>query len=108
MQNNTLQDTTPRALRALGLSRKARRKLGLRRLRPGYPKLNPGDAILVERPECGTTRRFLPGVLDFRTGTRAESPTKKLVGRFVLGREDLPRFRSRYAPHIGQKELARR
>lgn len=106
MKNNTLNDTSPRALRALGLSRKARRKLGLRRLRPGYPKLNPGDAILVERSECGTTRRFLPGRL-LDNGLRSGSPTKKLVGRFVLGRENLPRSRSRYAPHVGKKELAR-
>lgn len=73
-----------------------------RRKRPTYPVLSAGDSALPGRDECGITRRFLP--VDMKTG---ESPTKRLMGRFVFKRAINAPSRSRYAPHIGKKQDAR-
>jgi hypothetical protein len=71
--NPTIKDPARFLIRA--------KKRALRRKRPAYPALQPHECILVSRPECGETRRFLP--VDKKTG---RSPTRALSGQFVFCR----------------------
>lgn len=64
--------------------------------------LEAGHSALVNRPECGETRRFLP--LDRKLG---RSLTERLSGQFVFVREALPIHRSIYTPHAGNKQQAK-
>lgn len=81
---------------------KRRAERNKRRKRPGYPVVPAGERKLVTRPECGTTRRFLP--VDLKTG---KSPTLPLEGQFILRREMPNPSASRYLPHVGKKQAAR-
>jgi hypothetical protein len=73
-----------------------------RRTRPSYPAVPAGERSFVIRLECGTTRRFLP--VDPKTG---RSPTMPLEGEFIFLREMPKPSRSRYLPHVGNKQAAR-
>lgn len=61
-----------------------------------YPSLRVGQSILIDRPECGVNH--------FTNQSKAPD---MLIGKFVYSRPRQKPSRSRYAPHIGKKQLAR-
>lgn len=74
-------------------------KKALRRKRSETPRLNPGEGVRIDRPECGEN----VAVADAKGRYRGT-----LVGQFIFSRQPNKPSRSRYMPHAGNKELARK
>jgi len=64
-----------------------------RRSRPDYPALPAGMFTRVIRKEVGTTRHFF------------NEKSEHLVGRFIFIRPRARISRSKYTPHVGNKEM---
>jgi hypothetical protein len=71
-----------------------------RRKRPHYPSFPVGEGHEVERPECGRNIELL-------TPESKKRGRKVMQGKFLLERPIPKPTRSKYAPHIGKKQLAR-
>jgi len=71
--------------------------------RSSYPTLDIGQNQLVERAECGKTRRFLP----IKKG-QTTSVTTPFDGVFIFKRRSgAVARRSKYMPHVGNKQLSK-
>lgn len=78
----------------------------MRRRRASYPALKLWEAVRIERAECGINR----GLHGRRAPANLNGTGKSVVlrGCFIFCRLTLRPGRSRYAPHVGKKQLARK
>lgn len=79
---------------APSLSRSRVKKMERKRTRPGYPKIEPGTKVIMERDKIGLHEFPVEG-------------KRKLFAAFSYSRAPLPVARSKYVPHEGRKELIR-
>lgn len=81
------------------MNRLIRRTKYPRRHRPQYPTVAAGDApVLIERTECGTN-------VELKTEESAKRGRRIIKRCFVFMREIFALSRSKYAPHVGKKQL---
>lgn len=80
-------------------------KRNLRRKRASYPNVTVnGPAFYVARPECGENKP-LPRLMPAK---ETDAPRLTLLGKFVFKRMSVVNIsRSKYTPHVGNKQLAR-
>ena len=70
-----------------------------RRHRPDYPSLKSREGKIMDRPECGTNSPIMTDVNG--------AVSRILRGQFIFLREPAPISRSKYTPHVGNKQDAK-
>lgn len=86
------------------------KKQARRRARPSYPTLQPGEAVLVHRPECGWRNDVRNPRPRHRHSFEPLPEVLHANAHEFVFRRDMPemRRRSKYLPHVGAKQRDRR